>query len=289
MDVSAQIITRLPAEKQAKFRTLQDNAIALHAAIPTDRISAAYERREAIRAERYRISEHVAREGRRPDEAERLNAIEAREAEATDEIKRLEGLQNRASQAWNDFSNILARCTDYLRSASAPAKAARVAAVKLDRGQSYTDAVAATRAAIENLDAEREAVQLAPVPASELVGSTIAALDQMAAKGIPDFDPRVRGRDPLKLDRHLEHPSIGVAFLMFLFRDEIAGRLTKMVGADRPGTLTDAEQAKRLTKLAADRLDLERREEALIVAAEDTGQRIERRLDADPRAILEIE
>lgn len=166
----------------------------------------------------------------------------------------------------------------------------RDAAVKptIGRGETYAAAVTRIRAELDKLADERLAIEHAPAPASDLVHQTLAALDRAAAKGAPDLDPRIRGRDPLKLDRHLEHPNVGVAFLLFLFRDEIAGRLAKMIGNDVRGALTDEERAAKLAALDAKRLDLDRQEEAVILAAEEVGQRIERRLDADPRAILEI-
>lgn len=58
--------------------------------------------------------------------------------------------------------------------------------------------------------------------------------------------------------------------------------------ADVVGALTDEEQEQRFRELRARRLELERIEEANIVAAEAEGMFIARRADADPRAILEV-
>jgi hypothetical protein len=48
------------------------------------------------------------------------------------------------------------------------------------------------------------------------------------------------------------------------------------------------ERADRLAQIAADRLACERREEAVIEAAAEAGTVLERRPDADPRAVLTI-
>ncbi|MND69687.1 hypothetical protein D3C80_611750 [compost metagenome] len=161
--------------------------------------------------------------------------------------------------------------------------------MKLAAGQSFVDAVTKVRENIVAVSQERQRIDLAPAPAAELAEKAVAGLDRMAAQGAPDFDPRIRGRDPFNLDYRLTRPGIGLAFLLFLFRDEIAERLTAIIGDDAPGTLTDADRGKLLVKTDAKRLDLERQEEALIVAAAEVGQRIERRPDADIRAILGIE
>src|SRR5690606_21674818 len=74
---------RLPAGTRAKLIALEDQVAAPRCAISTDRVAAAYERREAIRADRARYSEHIAYNGRSPDDVERLAAFDQREADAS--------------------------------------------------------------------------------------------------------------------------------------------------------------------------------------------------------------
>ncbi len=64
-------------------------------------------------------------------------------------------------------------------------------------------------------------------------------------------------------------------------------RIGALIGADAL-TLPEAERDVLLAAIAEHRLRLERREEALIVAALASGLRVQRRPDADPRALLEI-
>ncbi|MDF1600332.1 hypothetical protein PZ895_11230, partial [Mesorhizobium sp. YIM 152430] len=81
----------------------------------------------------------------------------------------------------------------------------------------------------------------------------------------------------------------GAEFLVWMMRDEIKAKLGAMIDqADVVGALTDEEQEERFRELSVRRLELERLEEATIVAAEAEGMFIARRADADPRAILEV-
>src|SRR5690606_811454 len=82
----------------------------------------------------------------------------------------------------------------------------------------------------------------------------------------------------------------GAAFYAWLHRDEIAARITGMIDAAVPksGVLTDDQRDAEFSRISAKRLELERAEEALIVAMEAEGRTIQRRRDADPRAVLEI-
>lgn len=278
---------RLPAEAREKLIRMEDEVFALHGAIPQQRYSDAFERLAEIQQQKARFVEGL-HGSRNPDFIERLAEIDAKIDRAQAEANRIGKLRDNASEAWNNAGNVAQRCLDFI-AGQRSFRSARVPEVKLSAGQSFADAVAKVRENIVAVSQERQRIELAPAPAAELAEKAVAGLDGMAAQGAPDFDPRIRGRDPFNLDYRLTRPGIGLAFLLFLFRDEIAERLTAIIGDDVPGTLTDADREKLLTKADAKRLDLERQEEALIVAAADDAQRIERRPDADIRAILGVE
>ena len=75
-----------------------------------------------------------------------------------------------------------------------------------------------------------------------------------------------------------------------LFGDQIVARLHRLVDeTDLSGAITAAERSKALAQLSARKLELERVEEATIMAAAAIGQVIVRRAAADPRAVLEVE
>ncbi len=280
---------RLPPEKRAKLLSMEDQADALHGAIPTRRQADLFERLAEIRQQRARFLDGVQYAGRRPEDQERLAEFDARLEKVQAELARISEVHAAASEAWNRAGNVVKSCLDFLNEGHSPLRAARTAEPKIAAGQNLADEVARVRDEIEQVAQERENLDRAPVPAKELAARMVVGLDQIAAKGKPSVKRSLRGGDPLQLDQHLTHPAIATAFLLFLFRDEVADRLVEFIGPDAPGALTDAERAKKLAATDAKLLELERREEALIVMAANVGQRIDRRLDADPRAILEIE
>ena len=79
--------------------------------------------------------------------------------------------------------------------------------------------------------------------------------------------------------------------MAFLFPDQLLSALCREVDlvSDDANSLDDATRATKLATIAADMLAVEREEEALIVQAEQAGNQILRRPDADPRAVLQIE
>ena len=165
----------------------------------------------------------------------------------------------------------------------------RVIPPKVGKVASFPDEVAKSRAQIAAKAEQIGQTDLAPALASDLWAAIMADLDRRVERGKPDFDPRRRDRSPVDLGRMLGEHHIGDT-LAWLHRDAIADRLCQLIGTqDAPGALSDADRQRTIAKLQAEKLALERYEEALICAAETIGQRIPRRRNADPRAILEVE
>lgn len=168
--------------------------------------------------------------------------------------------------------------------------------------------LAKLRAELVGLDEAWQAAENAPAPASELKSRFIAELDAIAAKGAPQVNHTARAGSPVNLAAALrmKHEPVslpgadaphfalagdaGASFFAWLHRDLIAERITSMIDAAAPatGALTDDERDARFTEISARRLEIERQEEALLVAMEAEGRRVERRRDIDPRALLEV-
>ncbi|MDD7973201.1 hypothetical protein [Roseinatronobacter alkalisoli] len=125
----------------------------------------------------------------------------------------------------------------------------------------------------------------------------IAALDRRAERANVQINLRNRSGDPANLASHFMlgvHGSSligdgGTNFLIWTLRDLIEERLLELVPDTIPGALTASQREKRLTALRADLLRIERIEEQLIMQAEARGQKVQRRPDADFRAVLGIE
>jgi len=163
------------------------------------------------------------------------------------------------------------------------------------------------RAELSALDEQWQAAETAPAPVSELKARFLSELDAIAERGRPSVDATARAGSPVNLTAALRigqmpvaladggtHFSLvgdaGASFFTWLMRDQIAERITAMIDAAAPakGALTDDQRDAEFSRISARRLELERQEEALIVAAEQEGRIVQRRRDADPRAILEV-
>ena len=170
-------------------------------------------------------------------------------------------------------------------------------------GTSPKEAVELYRAKLdENAQAYRHASN-AEAKSHELVSILQNQIALIAERGSKKIDRRDRN-DPLGINpgynslagaygtfltQKAGEPNEAAAFLIWLFHDDIKRRLDELVGEDGPGALAYDQREQLIEKLAAERLAIERAEEAAIVAAEAEGTFIPRRPDADPRAVLEIE
>lgn len=163
------------------------------------------------------------------------------------------------------------------------------------------------RAELAGLDEAWQAAEGAPAPVSELKARFLAELDQTVARGAPKVNHAARAGSPVNLSAALrmrQEPislpgadtphfaldgDAGAAFWTWLHRDLIAERVISLIdAAPAKGALTDEDRDAEFTRISTRRLEIERAEESLIVAAEKDGRTIQRRRDADPRALLEI-
>ncbi len=292
MRFSAELLNLLPAASRAKIVRLLDDRAAAHAALlaADEALFTAHDALARIEAK----SEAALAEIRRPSAEDRAR-LTAVIAPAREEVERRRAAKERAAAVWASFAFLdhAARWVAGMRNASvrlrhvagdAPAKA------------SHPKAVEQVRAALATLDEEWSEAEEAPATLSELRAATLAALDEIAERGRPAVDLRHRGGDPARLHRALAPATAGspaatpgIDFVAWAARDVIAARLLDLLGdADAPGAMTFDQREDRFADIDRRRLDLARLEEAHIAAAEAAGQRIARRPDADPRAVLEV-
>lgn len=162
------------------------------------------------------------------------------------------------------------------------------------------------RAELVALDEQQQAIENAPAPPDDLLARSVAEIDRMAQRGELHIDPRSRGPSPLDLEAKLKISATPVPgdagpilmptgtgagpLIAWLCRDLLVERVERMI-ADLPakGCMTDAERDAQLAEIAERKLSLERVEEALVCSAAAAGLTIERRREADPRAVLEVE
>jgi len=290
----------LPSQSRQKLERLVEARDGAHAVL-----SAANERARSASDELSRLETEVSRKVAElrysPLGGESYEGMVARLekplAPKRAEVGRLRDAARRAEASWQAF-DFLAEVHFWL--GDARSRRARFAHSPLPtvKARNPVEAIEKLRAELDEQDAAWAAVEAAPAPASDLRERMMAAVDEIARRGGPRLDARIRDGDPFRLARHFEQSIHGTGHLLgdggspllvWLFRDEIKERLGKLIdAAPQKGALTDAERVRRFEEIAAKRFELERHEEAIISAAEAAGQIIARRRDADPRAILEI-
>ena len=140
----------------------------------------------------------------------------------------------------------------------------------------------ATRAAITQLKAERDAIAAAPLPLAEALANAESAIRYGAGCTESEWfiDDAVSGRKgaavtPKIIDGLLTEAAIAGA-----------GALIERRLQETPPGLPAAERAARVAELDARIRKLEHDEEAAIRDLEQAGFAVERRPDADPAAVL---
>jgi hypothetical protein len=212
-----------------------------------------------------------------------------RDADAMRE--RLETARDEQSRRHNALHQLLNRLQQWLRelpSSIAVETAAATQPVELD-GKTLADVLAATRSEIGALKAQMVSVKNAPLPMADvkqLAESFVVRLMQQR--------PTVTvGRDQIRLaspEVDMLAPSAVMqsvlATVAWIAPDAVLRAIEREIDAlgERTDALSAAERIKRVGEIEAQLLELERREEALIMRAADDGLEVLRRVDADPRA-----
>lgn len=149
------------------------------------------------------------------------------------------------------------------------------------------------------LNQQFEAAERAPRTVTEMKAALAKTLDAATARWSPTLNPRIRTGDPFGLHRAFGLPladgergsgDSGLSVLAWYLREGLFERLSMEIGDhDDEGALTDDARDVAFARIAAERLAVEREEEAAVVQAAQYGIIIPRRPDLDPAAYLEIE
>lgn len=141
------------------------------------------------------------------------------------------------------------------------------------------------RAQITELQRSVEELKNATLPAAEVKAAVKDFLDSEAEKkSLAEYEELVNPGGPtVFFDLDPER------ILLHLFRDEVEQRLIQHLEAQNPNPgLTRAAREKKTANLAAQIDGLAREEELAILQAEDSGEIIERRKDADGALIADL-
>lgn len=304
MHLTNRLLDALPRDRRAKLEALTaryDDARAIVMNASDDVFESRARLGEAEKAAALTLERH-AETGRISDD-ERKRVLEPVESaqRVLDRARQRHETATARLEDWRFLENAVAWLED-ARNDRIKLKATTQPPVK---SGDYHNALARIRSEIDEVDAAWRAAEAAPRPQADALAALHADIDSLAATGEPRVDLRRRVGSPIDIAKTFQmaihsgsaeagiSPSLvgdgGTSFLVWLLRDEIKAKLGALIEqADDTDALADDEREKRFGELSSRKLDLERQEEAQIVAAEAAGLSIPRRPDADPRAVLEI-
>lgn len=233
-------------------------------------------------------------------------ALRARIAKRSEKLEKLRARYDGAGAVWQARAGIYSECADYLKHVARVRSAPLVAieprrAPKPKAGETPADQVARLRARLDELRLNLRLVDAAPLPLAIVKTMAREKIERLAERGRPNVTTAAEGR------REFEFASISIesfgsfgrigqrvfdaeATFAWLHRAELLAAIDREIdacGVD-DGALDDEARAAAREKILADMLECERDEEAVISEAGASGVRIDRRRDADPRAVLNL-
>lgn len=217
-----------------------------------------------------RITRHT------PDQDE-IDRITAPIVAGWRDVQRHKAMVDKLRPAWEAHA-FLTELQYWLGSNPGPHRAANLPSVK---SKDHAAAVAEIREKLAVIEDKMSATETAPLTLKELQDAAAGAIDYVATRAAPAIYMESRSPVAVRDD---------AGFIIWALRDTIKAAVNKELADRHDGQgLSLFDRAAELSALAAEKLSLERLEEAHITAAAMAGQTIERRRDADPRAVLEIE
>jgi hypothetical protein len=280
----------LPVRAREKYLTIRDAAF--------DAFALTRPIREAVDQARDRVSElkrHLEHQEKalwnRRNEPE-IQRLQAELAVANAELGRQERRYSAATAKAAPLKAVANALESYVTNHGGFSEAEAVE-VSIPKGKTAAEALEAQRKVIEALRLERKAISAAPNHSSYAREKARAFVDSWAQNGEPEISVLFETKDPLTLagcyDRRPEGPHV-LAFLMWACKDEILRKLDAMIAenAEDEAALSDWDRLDRLREVEAKILQGERVEELLVEACLAANIPVERRRDADPRAILGV-
>jgi hypothetical protein len=207
-----------------------------------------------------------------------------REKELISEIQELELAASDARKAAAPYRDITSRCVSWCENVLlAGGKIVAVSTPVPSAQEDYPIAVVALRKKISAVKEQVTTLERAPALPSELKRLAADYVARLARDGEPPLFSGTRSGVPVRFH------SVSVEFVAWALGSALVERVNEMIdAANLQGAVGTTEREKKLAKLSAELLTLERQEEFLVEAAEKIHVVIERRPEADPRAILGI-
>jgi hypothetical protein len=220
----------------------------------------------------------------------------------TAEIDRLTARRDQHQQRNSAISALKGNIENWLKKMPSDAAIIPVepaAAPILRSKETLASAIERCRLRIRELAADLRKYDAAPIPAKEAKVIALRALDEAAERGRPDVLNLIASGDPVEWPKSrtqifsdgryvAAYASDSLAIIAWLHRDALAMALSNEIDACANDTAAFSAEDRRTAIETArrDMLAVAREEEAFIRMSKDAGAIINRRADADPRAVL---
>lgn len=256
------------------------------AQVRLDRIETrAMEAHDAVASVARRASELSKALGTAP--ASEIRSIEG-------EIVRLQGRLAELQERHRHLANLTANVRYWMAGAAGDYEMAKMPKPTRRKGETLGQAVARVRALIRDLAAQRVRIMQCGLPTAELKEQASAFVRAQQERGKPSLsfghDRTFAATFNAMTDKAWTAQHDVAAYLAWIDGAALERRLHEMLDkAPKPAlTMSSGERAAKLAAIEAELLASERDEESLIEVSEEEGPVIQRRLDADPRAVLGI-
>jgi hypothetical protein len=263
---------------------------------------------DPVRAREHGLQPLHVNDPRLQTERNRLEAIQA-------DMREMQASLAARSEKLANLGRLIERLTKYAESLQGHQCAAAPAVnPRLPKNADPRQAVEQVRLEIARLQADLREIQAAPHPAALAKSRAREAVEALAERGRPDISGMIQhgeitpawpslslrvGLSASVATAQASHPVVGLghaehvdalALVAWLHRDALIAKLQDEIAthADDAKALSDEERAAKVAEIRSAILIAEREEEAIIRLIERDGAEFERRVDADPRAILSI-
>lgn len=324
--VHASAVDRLPASAAEKLFDLGHVSDEAWSALDgaTRRFESAYQVKLATESRLREVEQQFAtlppmKEFATSSEDGRVHITRKRADEKLEEAKKaLDGakaavetfnaIREGKSEAWERARRTFDATSDFIRAAAADDQTFVALPVEADRRAlaKPAEALDKQRETIAQLKADLRRIEAAPVPSSFAKDKGRRQLAEMARLARPNVSELVEGNGAIswrkdfvqiaglgdKVASASAFPIVNaVGLIALLLPDQLAAAVDAEIDAisDDANALAPDDRRREEARLAAEILQAERLEEALVAACEAAGIFVERRPDAAPMAILGVE
>ncbi|TXM65786.1 hypothetical protein [Methylobacterium sp. WL120] len=299
----------LPPDAAAQLRDMEATAQDLNAAA-----NATFDRLQHEREDRALLQNSIAQmERAHPDQVEGDKEYERAKksvAAQTARIAETSARYERQSAAWNAAARLVRSITEWHEAhADAPIVPLKQSSPRTGKGETALGAVERCRSRLAELRAEADRIEAAPLPSADAKAAVRAYVEALASRGRPDVRGMLSaasGKPHFANLPGVPVPSLefgtlapvalggvvndGLALLAWTQPDLLIASLDAEIDtlADDARAMTAVAQAVARAEVARQILAVERDEEAFLRMSVATGFLLDRRADADPRAVLMV-